>query len=136
MKIQHKTKLYGYIFKELFLFVNSTLYFLFRYFETKESNNLRYLWVLIPLAIFTTVFAVFDYRNYDRRTEYRHNIMTILFFAVSTFFCIASFVLKIKYGIILLCCFLGECAIIPVIEYRWRIVNKIKAYFKKKQNDK
>ena len=136
MKIQQKTKLYGFILKEISLFLNGILYFLLRYFATEEWSNVRHIWVLIPSAIFITVFAIFDYINYDQRTQYNQNRMNVLFFAASSILCIGAFLIKINYGIIMLCCFFLECALIPVIEYRWRIVNKIKAHFKKKHNKK
>lgn len=133
MKTQEKTKKYYIMLSWASCLVNELLTILFCAIDSDGlRKNIPTLMVLAFLAALSIRGAV----NSLRINFFSIAVVYIETGVISLLCAKLLFTKKPLYGIILLICVAIEASLIPVIKYRWKIVNKIKAHFKKKQKNK
>ena len=137
MKIPERTKRYHLVLAEVSALVNTVLAIILYSqdnLNSDKTNGMMYAGlILLPFGLFLTATNAYSSTTCDGIDNV---IMYILAAIPSIVYIVVLFAKNVWFGVIMLLCFLLECALVPVIEYRWRIVNKIKAHFKKKQNNK
>ena len=133
MKIQEKTKTYYILLSRASCAINALLTALFCAINSESLGN------ILPTLIVMAILIIISIRGAVNALRTDFFTIVSLYVEVGLISLLCTILLFTKnplYGIILLICIAIEASLIPVIKYRWKIVNKIKAHFKKKQKNK
>ena len=133
MKIVDKTKALHYIWSQISITVNLFLACLFLFLKFPEIFKWWYF-AFLPLVLFLGVISVptFGYNKTGNSEFIDEYIVAFLLSILMTIF--AFVIIGILCGILLILAMLLEGCVIPIIQNRYRIINKIKAHIKKNKN--
>ena len=133
MKIQDKTVMYKHLVRDEGFLMNILLLLCFMNARKGHVNFWIIVGSLVVIMVIAPWFLRLRYRGDNKEYNafyYKYDAVFFLLFSVAQI--VAGFILGALYGMIILACFFIEIALIHVVEYRWKIANKIKAACKKK----
>ena len=134
MKIVDKTKALHYIWSRLSITVNLFIACLFLFLKFPEIFE-WWFFAFLPLAVLGMIYLPpYDYSktsNFEIISEY-----IAVFFLSIVMTVIAFVIIGILCGILLILAMLLEGCVIPIIQNRYRIINKIKAHMKRNNSKK